>query len=56
MFTFSLAVFLGHQIDVKEKELAQKLDLDKERKDRTVEEMSQEEMSTGHSFPECSRI
>lgn len=29
-------------IDVKEKELAQKLDLDKERKDRSMEEMSQE--------------
>lgn len=29
-------------VDVKEKELAQKLDLDKERKDRTLEEMSQE--------------
>lgn len=29
-------------IDVKGKELAQKLDLDKERKDRTLEEMSQE--------------
>ncbi|XP_057247636.1 bifunctional bis(5'-adenosyl)-triphosphatase/adenylylsulfatase FHIT [Beta vulgaris subsp. vulgaris] len=29
-------------IDLKEKELAQKLDLDKERKDRTLEEMSQE--------------
>ncbi|XP_021735322.1 bifunctional bis(5'-adenosyl)-triphosphatase/adenylylsulfatase FHIT-like isoform X2 [Chenopodium quinoa] len=29
-------------IDVKEKELAEKLDLDKERKDRTLEEMNQE--------------
>ncbi|KAL2938886.1 Bifunctional bis(5'-adenosyl)-triphosphatase/adenylylsulfatase FHIT [Bienertia sinuspersici] len=29
-------------IDSKEKELAQKLDLDKERKDRTLDEMSQE--------------
>ncbi|KAL9229903.1 hypothetical protein vseg_005320 [Gypsophila vaccaria] len=29
-------------IDVKEKELAQKLDLDKDRKDRTLEEMNQE--------------
>ncbi|GAB4824300.1 hypothetical protein Ancab_007186 [Ancistrocladus abbreviatus] len=29
-------------IDVKEKELAQKLDLDKERKDRSLEEMAQE--------------
>jgi len=37
-----LAVVLGQQIDVKEKELAQKLDLDKERKDRTLEEMCQE--------------
>ena len=42
MFTFCLAVVLGQQIDVKEKELAQKLDLDKERKDRTLEEMCQE--------------
>lgn len=30
------------QIEVKEKELQQKLDLDKERKDRSLEEMNQE--------------
>lgn len=30
------------QIDDKEKELNQKLDLDKERKDRSLEEMSEE--------------
>ncbi|GAB2286143.1 hypothetical protein Dimus_020569, partial [Dionaea muscipula] len=29
-------------IDVKEKELAEKLDLDKDRKDRTLEEMAEE--------------
>lgn len=33
---------LSIQIDVKEKELKQKLDLDKERKDRSFEEMTQE--------------
>ncbi|XP_022642806.1 bifunctional bis(5'-adenosyl)-triphosphatase/adenylylsulfatase FHIT isoform X2 [Vigna radiata var. radiata] len=33
---------LAIQMDEKEKELKQKLDLDKERKDRTLEEMSQE--------------
>lgn len=30
------------QMDEKEKELKEKLDLDKERKDRSIEEMSQE--------------
>lgn len=30
------------QMDEKEKELKQKLDLDKERKDRSLEDMSQE--------------
>ena len=30
------------QMDEKEKELKQKLDLDKERKDRSLEEMAQE--------------
>ncbi|XP_047154776.1 bifunctional bis(5'-adenosyl)-triphosphatase/adenylylsulfatase FHIT isoform X2 [Vigna umbellata] len=33
---------LAIQMDEKEKELKQKLDLDKERKDRTLDEMSQE--------------
>lgn len=38
----SLSWSLWNQIDAKEKELAQKLDLDKERKDRTLDEMTQE--------------